>query len=140
MQRQNKERKKSEKYVPSVAKDYTEKGMGHVDTFNADLSRSEAKHKNFVWRRTIFLSLLKIVLVNSWIFFKHSHNLKEDFNQKDFLQNLQKEFEDYTTEEKISKKNEKKDKNTKSTIKKEKLVRSTKNRNSHKRNSTFCKF
>ena len=67
--------------------------MGHVDSFDAHMSRNEAKHKNYVWRRTMFLSLLKITLVNSWIYYKHSLKLNEKFTQQDFLIKLREEIQ-----------------------------------------------
>ncbi len=63
-QQQNKKEEKSDKYIPMMADDYTQGGMGHVDTFDATLS-CFYDHYNISWRRTHFLSILKMSIINA---------------------------------------------------------------------------
>jgi hypothetical protein len=66
--------KMQKKRMPKLAYDYTVKGMGHVDQFNAKLI-VEPHHRNFSWRRTHFLTILRIVLVNTWIYWRSINRL-----------------------------------------------------------------
>jgi len=114
MQKQFKEDTKSMKFVPSIAKDYTENGMGNVDSFNASLVKNEPTHKNFVWRRTHFLTLMRICLVNSWIYYQHSDpNGVREITQESFLEMLRDEI--WSVDDKVKKdqvKKRKKGRNT----------------------------
>jgi hypothetical protein len=48
--------------------DYSQGGMGHVDTFDASLARFN-DHRNTSWRRTHFLAMLKMSIVNAWVMY-----------------------------------------------------------------------
>lgn len=67
-QRQNKQENKTDRCIPKVAQDYTQGGMGHVDTFDAALSRF-SDHRNISWRRCHFMSMLKMAVVNAWVMY-----------------------------------------------------------------------
>ena len=81
-----------------MVQDYTENGMGHVDSFNSHLQRLDRKHKNFTRRRTFFCSMIRIVEVNSWIYHDFQHNtidktlnrISHNYSQEEFLQILKK--------------------------------------------------
>lgn len=68
MQRQHGEDVKSQRVVPKVNQDYSETGMGHVDTYDAALSRFPHT-RNTSWRRTHFTSMLKMSLVNAYVLY-----------------------------------------------------------------------
>jgi hypothetical protein len=89
-QKQHKEANKSAKTIPRIAQDYSQNGMGHVDAYDSHMQREDGKHKNFVWRRTIFLAMLKISIVNSFAF-KRTQRLEHtssDYQQRHFLHEL----------------------------------------------------
>jgi len=88
MEKQYHERVKSNQWKPTVLVDYTENGMGNVDTPNHNLLHAEAKHKHASWRsKTHLLTLFKFILVNSSSLFslletprkfhKHSKYIRE---------------------------------------------------------------
>ena len=83
MRKQEGNLQKSPMNVPLVAKDYSENGMQHVDTFNTAMKNQWAKYKNFTWRRAHLLTMFKISFVNSWIIYKKIHN--QNIKQGDFL-------------------------------------------------------
>ncbi len=89
-QRQHKEHEKTPKLVPAVVADYTENGMGHVDTFNHLLSIENPQHKNWCWRRTHFVSLIKITLVNIHVFYNTL--TRQNLTHKQILSQLAKEL------------------------------------------------
>lgn len=85
-----KEKEKKLKEIPMIVKDYTEVGMRQVDSFNQNIKYVHPKHKNYTWRRTHFLTLLKTTIVNSWIIYKWKNKL--DLSQEDFLLILRNEL------------------------------------------------
>jgi hypothetical protein len=83
--------------IPTAAMDYTKKGMGHVDTFDHHMINCGFKHKNSCWRRTHFLTMLKMTIVNSWRFYKVQHVMMKkgkvvEMSQKSYLLLLQNEI------------------------------------------------
>ena len=85
------------KLIPKIVNDYTTKGMGHVDQFNAKLVL-EAKHKNFSWRRAHFLTSLRIVLVNCYIYWKELARKNTDLSQNYFVSLFVKSLEHFNKE------------------------------------------
>jgi hypothetical protein len=83
-QRQNKAEEKTPKHVPLVAKDYSQGGMGHVDTFDAALSRFK-DHRNISWRRTHFLTMMKLSVVNAWVVYCSLLRKRGEVQQADKL-------------------------------------------------------
>ena len=90
MRRQHKETEKSNQFVPVKSQDYTENRMRHVDTFNSNMVRADPTHKNFLWRRTHFLTMLKISLVNMWIIYCWIK--KKNFIQRQVLESFKEEL------------------------------------------------
>jgi hypothetical protein len=86
--------KLEQKFIPKIACDYTVKGMGHVDQYNAKL-KIEAFHRNVSWRRTHFMSVLRIVLVNCYIYWKQVNQKYRLHSQNSFLKHFVDELEGY---------------------------------------------
>ncbi len=51
-----------------MADNYTQGGIGQVDTFDAVLSHFY-DHRNTSWRRTHFLSMFKMSVINAWVMY-----------------------------------------------------------------------
>ena len=89
--------------IPRVAADYTKNGMGHVDNFDQCMVSCGWEHKNACWRRTHFLTMLKMTLVNSWRFYLAQQSQEEGkpvrMTQKKFFGILKEELmEDWSRE------------------------------------------
>lgn len=97
---------KIQETIPAAAYDYSKFGMGHVDAFDKHLVTCAFTHKNVCWRRTHFLTMLKMTLVNCWRFYKVQQSVKADkkvkISQKEFLQILQQQMLAKWKEEKES--------------------------------------
>lgn len=82
--------------IPAAAFDYTKAGMGHVDTFDQHMGTCDAHHRNTCWRRTFFLTMLKMTFVNSWRFYLVQQAIKKgeqvELCQKKFLLMLREEM------------------------------------------------
>jgi len=88
MEKQHRERVKSNQLKPKVLVDYTENGMGNVDTANHNLVDGEAKHKHAGWRRTHLLTLFKFIIVNSWIIYSHLDTSRKLYKQPKYIREL----------------------------------------------------
>ena len=97
-----------------MSQDYTENGMRHVDTFNSNMVRIDPTHQNFSWRKTHFLTMLKISLVNMWIIYCWIK--KKNFIQRQVLESFKEELkkkfqESYEERQKEKKINQKRKRN-----------------------------
>jgi hypothetical protein len=48
-----------QKWIPCIGYQYSKKGMGHVDSFGANLVRIGPNRRNFTWRLCAFLFMLQ---------------------------------------------------------------------------------
>jgi hypothetical protein len=66
--------------IPKVAQNYSQKGMGHVDAFDARLSMF-SHHKNVSWRRCHFLTMLKMSIMNAYVIYCHIAQARKDLQK-----------------------------------------------------------
>jgi len=80
--------KQKEKIEPSVAAVYTKQGMHVVDTYNQHMSvnKKNVDIKSYSLRRLRFFTMIKILLINSWVYFKQVN--KSNVIQRKYLENL----------------------------------------------------
>lgn len=103
-QKQHGEEEKSLKFVPKTNQDYSENGMGHVDTVDASLSRF-THIRNVSWRRTHFSTMLKLSLVNAhvlyttWLEQNGYYTKAQDMQLKDYLKLVRNEIHENSLRE-----------------------------------------
>src|SRR5690606_20149471 len=89
--------KKSVQIVPTISQVYTQCGMGCVDTFDQNMSTVKLKYKNWSWKRFVFLTILRIIMIDSWIIYKELKN--KNISQVSYLEELKldlvKNWEEY---------------------------------------------